>query len=72
MTDDHNAVVDMLRNQGFEVGKTEAHHPGIMRLWVSKDDLTVDVEVGRELRELAEGKLTLLEILKRRESEMKR
>jgi hypothetical protein len=61
-------ALDILRSQGHAVGTPDTH-TGRVRIWISGTDEAVDVQVGRELHELAEGKLSFEEIRTRREDE---
>ncbi len=61
-------ALDILRAQGFAVGTPDVH-TGRVRVWIHDSDEAVDVEAGRELHELAEGKLTFADIRTRREDE---
>lgn len=62
-------ALDTLRAQGFATG-TPDPHTGHVRVWISDSEEGVDVQVGRELRELAEGTLTFEDILLRRDDEV--
>jgi hypothetical protein len=57
-------ALDILRAQGYGVGTPDAH-AGRVRVWRRESDDAVDVETGRELFELAEGKVSFEEILER-------
>ena len=61
-------ALDILRAQGYAVATPNAD-TGRVRVWVRGSDEAVDVEIGRELHELAEGKLTFEDIRARREDE---
>ena len=61
-------ISDILRAQGYAVGAPEVH-TGRVRVWIRGSDEAVDVEIGRELHELAEGKLSFEDIRARREDE---
>ena len=61
-------ALDILRAQGYAVGTPDAH-TGRVRIWMHDGDEAVEVDAGRELRELAEGKLTFADIRMRREDE---
>jgi hypothetical protein len=54
-----------MRAQGHAVGVPDIH-TGRVRVWIGRSDEAVDVEIGRELHELAEGKLSIEEIRARR------
>jgi len=58
----------ILRAQGYAVGTPDVH-TGRVRVWIRGSDEAVDVEIGRELHELAEGKLSFEDIRARREDE---
>jgi len=62
-------ALDILRAQGYAVGTPDAH-TGRVRVWIRGSDEAVDVEIGRELHELAEGKLSFEDIRARREDEI--
>lgn len=59
---------DILRSQGYAVGTPDLQ-TGRVRVWNRASDEAADVEIGSELTELAEGKLTFEDILARREDE---
>jgi len=61
-------ALDILRAQGYAVGTPDAR-TGRVRVWIRGSDEAVDVEIGRELHELAEGKLSFEDIWARREDE---
>ena len=44
-------------------------HTGRLRVWIRGSDEAVDVKIGRELQELAEGKWSFEDIRARREDE---
>jgi hypothetical protein len=58
-------ALDILRAQGYAAGTPDVH-TGRVRVWRRGSDEAVDVEIGRELRELAEGKLSFDDIWARR------
>lgn len=58
-------ALDILRAQGYAVGTPDVH-TGRVRVWIRDSDEAVDVESGRELHELAEGKLSFEDIRERR------
>ena len=64
MTD--NEALDILRAQGYAAGIPDRN--GWVRVWIHGND-AIDVRAGRELRELAEGKLSFEEICELREDE---
>lgn len=61
-------TIERLRIAGFEIG-ANANYGGLMRMLISKDNVTALVAAGDELRELANGSLTLLQIHERRQRE---
>ena len=63
---DHEAL-DVLRAQGHTAGIPDRN--GWVRVWIHASDDTIDVRAGRELQELAEGKLSLDDIRELREDE---
>lgn len=65
MTD--NEALDILRAQGHAAIVPD--HDGWVRVWIHGSNDTIDVMNGRELHELAEGKLNFDEIRERREDE---
>jgi hypothetical protein len=67
MTD--TKALDILRARGHVTGTPDIH-TGRVRVWIRDGDEAVDVQLGRELHELAQDKLSLEEIAARREDEM--
>ena len=65
MTD--NEALDILRAQGHAAATPDRN--GWVRVWINGSNDAVDVKTGRELHELAEGKLSFDEIRERREDE---
>lgn len=63
MTD--TEALDILRAQGYAVGTPDVR-TGRVKVWIRDSDEAVDVEIGRELHELAEGKLSVEDIRARR------
>jgi len=63
---DHEAL-DILRAQGHATGFADRN--GWVRVWSHGSDDAIDVRAGRELCELAEGKLSFEEIRELREDE---
>jgi hypothetical protein len=61
-------ALDILRAQGCAVGTPDVH-TGRVRVWICGSDEAVDVEIGRELHELVEGKVSFEDIRARREDE---
>jgi hypothetical protein len=59
---------EILRAQGHFVAEPDLQ-TGRVRVWLRDSDEAIEVEPGRELHELAEGKLTVEEIQLRREEE---
>ena len=62
-------ALDILRAQGYAAGTADVH-TGRVRVWLRGSDQAVDVAIGRELHELAEGKLSFEDIRARREDEI--
>jgi hypothetical protein len=62
-------ALDILRAQSCAVGTPDVH-TGRVRVWIRGSDEAVDVQIGRELHELAEGKLSFEDIRARREDEI--
>ena len=67
MTTDREAL-ETLRAQGHAAGTPDIH-TGRVRIWIRGSDEVVDVQIGKELHELAEGKLSFEEIQAWREDE---
>ena len=67
MMKDANAL-DILRAQGYAAGTPDVH-TGRVRVWLRGSDEAVDVEIGRELHELVEGKVSFEDMRARREDE---
>jgi hypothetical protein len=67
MTKDAEAL-DILRAQGYVLGTPDIR-TGRVSLWIRGSDEATDVDVGRELQELAEGRLSLEDIRARRDDE---
>jgi methyl coenzyme M reductase subunit D len=62
-------ALEILRAQGPVVGTPDVHTDRI-RVWIHRADEAVDVKIGRELHELAEGKLSIEDIQERRETKL--
>lgn len=62
-------ALDILRAQGCTVGALDPQ-TGRIRLWFAGSEEAVDVMVGKELHDLATGKLSAEEILARRDDEI--
>ena len=62
-------ALEILRAQGHAAGTPDLR-TGKVRIWIRGMDETVDVALGRELHELAEGKLNFEEVVSRREDEV--
>lgn len=62
-------ALDILRAQGYAVSQPDLH-TGRIRVWIRRSDEPVDVEIGRELHELAEGRLSFEDVRARREDEI--
>lgn len=65
MTD--NEALDILRTQGHAAAIPDRH--GWARVWIHGRHDAIDVRAGRELHELAEGKLTFEEIRELRQDQ---
>jgi hypothetical protein len=66
MENAHNdAVLQLLKEQGFEIGESVIHNEHLRVRIRSKDDSAL-VEIGRDLLELAAGRLTLADIGRRK------
>jgi hypothetical protein len=63
---DHEAL-DVLRAQGHAAGIPDRN--GWVRVWIHGSDDAIDVRTGRELQQLAEGKLSFDDIRELREDE---
>lgn len=61
-------ALEILRAEGHYVAEPD-EHTGRVRMWLHGSDEAIEVEPGRELQELAEGRLTVEEIQVRREEE---
>lgn len=61
-------ALDILRAQGYAVGTPDVY-TGRVRVWIHGGDEAVDLEMGRELLEMAMGKLSFAEIRARRDAE---
>ena len=66
MTD--TEALDILRAQGHAAGAPDIH-AGRVTVWIHGSDDAVEVECGRELHDLAEGKLSFDEIRRWRDDE---
>lgn len=58
-------AMDILRAQGHAVGTPDDPVHGHVRIWIEGHDRAIDVETGRDLIYLAEGKLTFEDLLGR-------
>jgi len=67
MTD--NEALEILRAEGYAAGTPDVRTRRV-RIWIHGSNDAVDVAIGRELHELAEGKLSLAVIRERREHDM--
>jgi hypothetical protein len=65
---DSNAIL-ALREQGYEVGEPARHPDGLLRVNVRSHDVSAWVTTGKELLDLAAGRVTLDEIMDRRRRE---
>ena len=57
----NDAALEVLKDQGFEIGES-ATRDGQAWIWIRSKDDSALVEIGRELWELAAGRLTLADI----------
>jgi hypothetical protein len=60
----NDAVLEVLREQGFEIGESVIHNEQV-RVWIRSKHDSALVEIGRDLLELAAGRLTLADIGRR-------
>ncbi len=60
-------ALDILRANGYTVGAPDIN-TGRVRVWIPATNQCVDVTLGRELHEMAEGKLTFEDIRTRHET----
>jgi hypothetical protein len=60
----NDAALEVLKDQGFEIGESVIHNEGV-RVWIRSKDDSALVEIGWELWELAAGRLTLADIARR-------
>jgi hypothetical protein len=67
MSDDE--ALEILRGEGHAAGQPD-FHSGRVRVWVAHTSSVIDVQLGMELRELAQGKLSFEEIRERRERDI--
>ncbi len=67
MTD--KEALDLLHAQGYCTGTPDAY-TGFVRVWSRGSKYTVDVRIGQELHDVAQGKLSMGDICERREDEM--
>ena len=61
-------ALEILRAEGHYVAGPD-EHTGRVRVWIHGSDEAIEVELGRELHELAEGKIAVGEVQARREEE---
>lgn len=61
-------ALDMLRTRGYAAGLPDVH-TGRVRVWIPGTEEAIDVQLGRELRELAQEKLSFEDIAERRDDE---
>lgn len=66
MTD--TEALEILRARGHATGIPDIH-TGRVRVWIRGSEEAIDVQLGRELHELAQDRLSLEEIAARREDE---
>ncbi|MBZ5636906.1 MAG: phage major capsid protein [Acidobacteriia bacterium] len=62
-------VIQALREQGYEVGEPAMHPDGFRRINVRSHEVSAWVTTGKELLDLAAGRVTLEEIVNRRRNE---
>jgi hypothetical protein len=62
-------VIQALREQGYEVGEPAMHPDGFRRVNVRSHEVSAWVTTGKELLDLAAGRVTLEEIMNRRRNE---
>jgi hypothetical protein len=67
MTD--KQVLEMLHARRYTTGTPDTRS-GKVRVWTNQSGVAVDVAMGRELEDLAAGRLSLDEICDRREDEV--
>jgi len=65
----HQQQLNVLRARGYGAGPVDVH-TGSVRIWIPGGNDAVDVHLGRELEELAAGRLTLDDLRERREDEV--
>ena len=65
----NNEALEILRAQGYAAGTPDLRN-GFVRVWIHSSDDLVDVRLGQELHDFAEGKLRFDEIIERRQSEI--
>jgi hypothetical protein len=65
MTD--KLALELLRAQGHAAGTPDRN--GSVLVWIHGSNDAIDVKLGKELHELAEGKLSFEDLLERREDE---
>lgn len=61
-------ALDILRARGHATGTPDVH-TGRVRVWIRGSDEAIDVQLGRELHELAQDRVSFEEIAGRREDE---
>ena len=66
MTD--TKALEILRARGYATGTPDVR-TGRVRVWIQGSDEAIDVQLGRELQDLAQDKLSFDEIVARREDE---
>lgn len=67
MTD--KQALDILHARGYATGTPDARS-GTVRVWTNQSGFAADVAMGKELQDLAAGKLSFEEICDRREDEV--
>ncbi len=64
----NDAALEILENEGFEIGATVIHRDGRVQITVGSKNDSAMVEVGQELWDFAAGLVTLREINARRKA----
>src|SRR4051812_42906317 len=73
MENRESSAIQALKDQGYEVGEQAMmHENGVIRIGVRSRDSSAWVNTGEELVELAAGRITLDEVMKRRLKEQQK
>jgi hypothetical protein len=64
----NDAALEILENEGFEIGATVMHADGRVQITVSSKKDSAMIDVGQELWDFAAGLVTLREINARRKA----